>query len=163
LLSLGGGLLVAGGLLLFWVCWKMYRELKSGAHEFDAEADEALSDTDFNADGRVAGRAPQKSLRQAVLQIIIADVSMSLDNVLAVAGAAQHHAEALIFGLALSVVMMGVAASFIAGLLNRFRWIAWVGLVIIFYVALRMVYHGADALMGEALPAIPFIKDAIAH
>jgi len=162
LLSLGGGLLVAGGLLLLWVSWRMYRELRAGAHEADEAAEEALTDTDLNADGTVAARAPRKTLRQAVWQIIIADVSMSLDNVLAVAGAAQHHFTALIFGLGLSVILMGVAASFIAGLLNRYRWIAWIGLVIIFYVAVRMVYHGADALMGDTLPVLPFLKDAVA-
>jgi predicted tellurium resistance membrane protein TerC len=80
---------------------------------------------------------------------------MSLDNVLAVAGAAQHHTEALIFGLGLSVVLMGVAATFIASLLTRHRWIAWVGLVIILYVASKMVYEGADALLGNTLPHIP--------
>ena len=156
LLTLGGGLLIAGALLLLWVCWKMYREL--GSHALEQDAEEALADADLDADGKVSGRAPQKTLRQAVMQIIIADVSMSLDNVLAVAGAAQHHIEALVFGLGLSVVMMGVAASFIAGLLNRFRWIAWVGLAIIFYVSIKMLYEGADQLMGHTLPMIPMIK-----
>ncbi len=158
LLQLGGGLLIAGGLLLLWVCWKMYREL--GSHENEHEAQEALEGSALDADGKVAGRAPRKTLRQAVLQIIIADVSMSLDNVLAVAGAAQHHFEALIFGLGLSVVLMGLAASFIAGLLNRHRWIAWVGLVIILYVAVRMLYEGADQLLDHSLPMIPLIKGA---
>jgi predicted tellurium resistance membrane protein TerC len=86
---------------------------------------------------------------------------MSLDNVLAVAGAAQHHMEALVFGLALSVVLMGVAASYIARLLTRFRWIAWVGLIIILFVAVRMVFHGVDQLVDHQLPAIPFLKDAV--
>jgi len=158
LLQLGGSLLIAGGLLLLWVCWKMYREL--GSHQHEHSAQEALVDGDLDGDGVVAGAAPKKTLRQAVIQIIIADVSMSLDNVLAVAGAAQHHPEALIFGLALSVVLMGVAASFIAGLLNRFRWIAWVGLAIILYVAVRMVYDGVDQLVGHTLPMIPLIKGA---
>ncbi len=157
LLALGGGLLIAGGVLLLYVCWKMYRELGT-SHANENEANEALQDQDLNADGSVAGRMPRKTLRQAVLQIIIADVSMSLDNVLAVAGAAQHHFEALIFGLALSVVMMGVAASFIAGLLTRHRWIAWVGLAIILYVAIKMVYGGADQLMGYTLPPIPLLS-----
>jgi predicted tellurium resistance membrane protein TerC len=85
---------------------------------------------------------------------------MSLDNVLAVAGAAQHHFEALIFGLALSVVLMGVAASFIARLLHRFRWIAWLGLAIILFVAVRMLYEGADQVLGHTLPMIPFLKGA---
>ncbi|MEO5806937.1 TerC family protein [Devosia sp.] len=156
LLQLGGALLIAGAVLLLYVCWKMYREL-STSHDEQSEGAEALSETDLNADGTIAGKAPRKTLRQAVLQIIIADVSMSLDNVLAVAGAAQHHIEALIFGLALSVVMMGVAASFIAGLLTRFRWIAWVGLLIIFYVALKMGYEGADQMLGGTLPHIPFL------
>ncbi len=154
LLSLGGGLLIAGGLLLMWVCWKMYREL-TVSDEQEGEATEALSDADHNADGTVAGKAPRKTLRQAVTQIIIADVSMSLDNVLAVAGAAQHHTEALIFGLALSVVLMGVAATFIARLLHRFRWIAWVGLLIILFVALRMTLEGLGAFV--TIPEIPLL------
>ncbi len=154
LLSLGGGLLIAGGILLLWVCWKMYRELTVTEAE-EEEATEALSNADYNADGSVAGRAPRKTLRQAVVQIIIADVSMSLDNVLAVAGAAQHHFEALVFGLALSVVLMGVAATFIARLLHRFHWIAWIGLLIILFVALRMTVEGLGAFV--AIPEIPFI------
>ncbi len=159
LLSLGGGLLIAGGVLLLYVCWKMYREL-GVPHDAEHDATEALANSDLNADGSVAGRAPRKTLRQAVIQIIIADVSMSLDNVLAVAGAAQDHFEALIFGLALSVVLMGVAATFIARLLTRFRWIAWIGLLIILYVAVRMVYEGVDQVVGHTLPAIPLIKGA---
>lgn len=155
LLSLGGGLLIAGGVLLLYVCWKMYREL-STSHDDEEEAIEG----DLNADGTVAGRS-RKSLRDAVVQIVIADVSMSLDNVLAVAGAAQHHFEALIIGLALSVVLMGVAATFIARLLHRFRWIAWLGLAIILFVAVRMLYEGADQLLGHTLPAIPLLKGAV--
>lgn len=154
LLSLGGGLLIAGGVLLLWVCWKMYRELTVPPEE-EHEATEALADADLNSDGAVAGKAPRKTLRQAVIQIIIADVSMSLDNVLAVAGAAQHHFEALIFGLALSVVLMGVAATFIARLLHRFRWIAWIGLLIILFVAIRMALEGLGAFV--ALPEIPLL------
>lgn len=154
LLSLGGGLLVAGGVLLLWVCWKMYREL-TVPHEEEHEATEALADADLNADGTVAGRAPKKTLRQAVLQIIIADVSMSLDNVLAVAGAAQHHFEALVFGLALSVVLMGIAATFIARLLHKHRWIAWIGLVLILYVATKMLLEGAGSFID--IPAIPLL------
>lgn len=154
LLSLGGGLLIAGGALLLWVCWKMYREL-TVPHEEEHEATEALADADLNKDGAVAGKAPRKTLRQAVIQIIVADVSMSLDNVLAVAGAAQHHFEALIFGLALSVVLMGVAATFIARLLHKHRWIAWIGLVLILFVALRMLLEGVGAFVD--IPAIPFL------
>jgi YjbE family integral membrane protein len=152
------GLLLAGGLLLLWVCWKMYKELRAGHEEDDSEANEALSGSDLNADGTIAKRAPKKTLQQAVINIVIADVSMSLDNVLAVAGAAQHHFEALIFGLGLSVVLMGVAASFIAQLLTKHRWIAWLGLAVILYVAVKMIYEGADQLLGHSLPMIPFMK-----
>ena len=158
LLQLGGSLLIAGGLLLLWVCWKMYREL-SVSHEDEHEATEALADADLNADGTVGGKK-KKTLKQAVWQIVIADVSMSLDNVLAVAGAAQHHEVALIFGLGLSVLLMGVAATLVAGLLHRFRWIAWLGLVIILYVSIKMLYEGADQLLGHTLPMIPLIKGA---
>ncbi len=154
LLSLGGGLLIAGGVLLLWVCWKMYRELTVSQEE-EHEATEALANADLNADGSVASKAPKKTLRQAVIQIIIADVSMSLDNVLAVAGAAQHHFEALVFGLALSVVLMGVAATFIARLLHKFRWIAWIGLIMILIVAIRMGLEGLGAFV--AIPEIPFL------
>ena len=154
LLALGGGLLIAGGLLLLWVCWKMYREL-SVSHEEEHEATEALADADLNADGTIAGKGKKKTLKAAVWQIIIADVSMSLDNVLAVAGAAAHHFEALIIGLALSVVMMGVAATFIAGLLHKHRWIAWVGLVIILFVAIRMALEGLGAFV--TIPEIPLL------
>lgn len=154
LLSLGGGLLIAGGVLLLWVCWKMYREL-TVSYEEEEQATEALADHDLNADGTIAGKAPRKTLRDAVTQIVIADVSMSLDNVLAVAGAAQHHTEALIFGLTLSVVLMGVAATFIARLLHKYRWIAWIGLLIILLVAIRMTLEGVGAFV--ALPEIPFL------
>jgi YjbE family integral membrane protein len=151
------GLLLAGGLLLLWVCWKMWQELNV-QHAEEQAGREALADADLNADGSIATGAPRKTLQQAVIQIVVADISMSLDNVLAVAGAAKDHFEALIFGLALSVVLMGVASSFIAKLLGRFRWIAWVGLLVILYVAIRMVYEGADQVIGHSLPAIPLLK-----
>lgn len=160
LLSLGGGLLIAGGVLLLYVCWKMYRELVV-PHEEEQEATEALADADLNADGQIAGNAKRKTLRQAIIQIIIADVSMSLDNVLAVAGAAQHHFEALVFGLALSVVLMGVAATFIARLLHKHRWIAWIGLIMILYVAIKMVLDGLGAFID--IPAIPLLYTPGAH
>ena len=136
------GLLLAGGLLLLWVCWKMWQELRAGAHEHDIEAVEALSDQDVDKDGAVADDAPKKTFAQAATQIVVADVSMSLDNVLAVAGAAKDHPTVLIIGLALSIAMMGLAASWIASLLNKHRWIAYVGLLIIVYVALKMMWEG---------------------
>jgi YjbE family integral membrane protein len=155
------GLILLGGILLLWVCWKMYRELTTTEHQVH-EAEEALQNTDTNADGAIGSKTGGKTLRQAVTQIIIADVSMSLDNVLAVAGAAKDHFWALVFGLALSVVMMGVASAFIAKLLHRHKWIAWVGFVIILYVAIRMIYEGADQVLGHTLPAIPLLKSGVA-
>jgi YjbE family integral membrane protein len=129
------GLLLVGGILLLWVCWKMWRELRTSQAD-EEEATEALA----NAPG--TGKAPRKTLMQAATQIVIADVSMSLDNVLAVAGAARDHFSVLIVGLILSIALMGLAASFIARLLHRHRWIAYIGLLIILYVALDMIYRG---------------------
>jgi YjbE family integral membrane protein len=136
------GLLLAGGILLLWVCWKMWRELRTGHHE-EGAAEEALADADLNQDGSVAAGPRPKTFAQAAWQIIVADVSMSLDNVLAVAGAAREHPWVLVFGLILSIALMGAAASFIARLLNRHRWIAYVGLAVILYVAVEMIYRGA--------------------
>jgi YjbE family integral membrane protein len=117
------GLTLAGGLLLLWVCWRMYRELRAARRT--------------HGDG-----GARKTLRQAMTQIIAADLSMSLDNVLAVAGAAHGHPWVLVCGLCLSVVLMAAAATAIARLLDRFRWIGWVGLVIVLYVALNMIWDG---------------------
>lgn len=139
------GLLLAGGLLLLWVCWKMWRELRASVEQ-EQEAAEALTGYDINANGTIAAHIPRKTFVQAAGQIIVADVSMSLDNVLAVAGAAREHPVILIFGLALSIGLMGVAASFIARLLQNHRWIAYVGLAVILYVALEMIYRGAHEL-----------------
>lgn len=151
------GLILIGGILLLWVCWKMYRELVTTEKEIH-EAEEALTGEDLNANGIVGAKTGGKTLREAVIQIIIADVSMSLDNVLAVAGAARDHLWALIFGLGLSVVLMGAASAVIAKLLNRFKWIAWVGFLIIVFVAIRMIYEGADEVLGHTLPNIPLLK-----
>jgi YjbE family integral membrane protein len=123
------GLLLAGGVLLLWVCWKMWRELRDSRRATSAEV----------ASG---GTLAPKTLWEAAWQIIVADVSMSLDNVLAVAGAAREHPAALVFGLGLSIVMMGVAATLIARLLERHRWITYIGLAVILYVAGDMIYRG---------------------
>jgi YjbE family integral membrane protein len=131
------GLLFAGGVLLLWVCWKMWRELRSGGH-----ASEELGEDGLPTEAALAAQ-PRKSFAQAAWQIVVADVSMSLDNVLAVAGAAREHPIILIFGLILSIALMGIAATFIARLLNRHRWIAYVGLAIILYVSVEMIYRGA--------------------
>ena len=136
------GLLLAGGLLLLWVCWKLWRELRDGQLAANANASVAVQDG--------ARQAPQKTMRQAVMQIILADISMSLDNVLAVAGVAREHLWVLVFGLALSVAFMGLAAALIARLLNRHHWIAYVGLALILYVALRMVWEGAIEVVAAA-------------
>jgi YjbE family integral membrane protein len=124
------GLLLAGGILLLWVCWKMWRELQEQrAHRIDSSA--------------IVKEAPRKTFAQAAWQIVLADISMSLDNVLAVAGAARDHPAALVFGLVLSIVLMGVAANFVARLLTRHRWIAYIGLAIILYVSGDMIWRGA--------------------
>ncbi len=144
------GLLLVGGVLLLWVCWKMWSELRSGNHD----AAEVLADEDLDKDGGVASGAPRKTFAQAAWQIVIADVSMSLDNVLAVAGAAHEHPTVLVIGLVLSIALMGLAASFIARLLNNHRWIAYVGLAIILYVAGDMIYRGSVEVMPHVMAAL---------
>ena len=116
------GLLLAGGVLLLWVCWKMWRELRTSHHQPKMQSLSAASTIDASL------RSHRKTLGQAIWQITIADVSMSLDNVLAVAGAAREHPTILVFGLALSIALMGFAANFIARLLQKHRWVAYVGL-----------------------------------
>jgi YjbE family integral membrane protein len=139
------GLLLAGGILLLWVCWKMWRELRaSSATPMEAKTAAGAS-AGTNAEGE-----PRKTLLQASWQIIVADVSMSLDNVLAVAGAAREHPVVMIFGLGLSIAMMGVAASFIARLLQNHRWLAYVGLAVILYVAVEMMFRGTLDIMKAA-------------
>lgn len=125
------GLTLAGGLLLLWVCWKLWRELRVQAK------------CKANGEAQNSHLKPAKTVRQAVFQIVLADISMSLDNVLAVAGIALHHTWVLIVGLVLSVTLMGAAAAMIAGVLKRYPWISYVGLAVIFYVAVKMIYHGS--------------------
>jgi YjbE family integral membrane protein len=124
------GLLFAGGLLLLWVCWKMWRELRAQL-----------------AAGHADAMRPAKSFRQAFVQILIADLSMSLDNVLAVAGAAHAHPAVMVFGLLLSIVLMGVAANGLSQALNRYPWIAYIGIAIVLYVALHMMWDGYRSAM----------------
>lgn len=143
------GLTLAGGLLLLWVCWKFWRELM---HQRRARLRAAaMARQELTRDERrelaehpeaLPGASPAKTMRQAVTQIVIADVSMSLDNVLAVAGAASDHRWVLIVGLILSVGLMGAAAAAIANLLKRYHWIAYVGLAIILWVAVDMIWRG---------------------
>ena len=118
------GLLFAGGLLLLWVAWKMWRELHRGGHE------------------EVDANKPAKSFAGAAWAVALADVSMSLDNVLGVAGAAREHPTILVFGLIFSVAVMGLAANLIARIIDRYRWIAYIGLAVIVWVAVRMIHEG---------------------
>jgi YjbE family integral membrane protein len=120
------GLMLAGGILLLWVCWRMWRDLAGDKGHIAPEIETGAS------------------VKRAITQILVADVSMSLDNVLAVAGAARDHLDVLIIGLLMSVALMGAAASYIAKLLERYRWIAYIGLAIVFYVALSMIWHGYE-------------------
>ncbi len=142
------GLLLAGGLLLLWVCWKMWQELRKHAH-LRAVANEALSDKDLGRDGHVGEAAKTRNFRQAVTYILVADVSMSLDNVLAVAGAAREYPLILAFGLVLSVALMGLTASLIARLLAKYHWIAYIGLAVILFVALRMILEGGEEVLEQ--------------
>jgi YjbE family integral membrane protein len=134
------GLLLAGGILLLWVCWKMWRELRAGN---DHDNDHIQTSQDATGDA-----PPRKTLGQAAWQIVVADISMSLDNILAVAGAAMEHPIVLAFGLIFSIALMGAAASFIARILHRYRWIAYLGLAIILYVSLEMIYRGTFEVLG---------------
>jgi len=133
------GLTLAGGILLLWVCWKMFRELRSHGRD-EVAPDEVL-------EGKVGAAVSTTTIGAAVWQIMVADVSMSLDNVLAVAGAAKDHPTVLILGLLLSVILMGAAANLIAHLLHKHRWIGWIGLGIITYVALDMIWRGSQEVI----------------
>jgi YjbE family integral membrane protein len=127
------GLTFAGGLLLLWVSWKMWRELQHSGQSHGSPEVEGDEDS---------GLKPAKSFAAAAWAVAVADVSMSLDNVLAVAGAARDHPGILIIGLLLAVALMGVAANILAKYIERYRWIAWVGLLVIVYVAGKMIYEG---------------------
>lgn len=138
------GLQLFGGVLLAWVCWKMWSELRS--------QDVHMGDDETNDEADLT--KGQKTFFQAATQIVIADVSMSLDNVLAVAGAAQDHLTVLIIGLVVSIALMGLAANYVAKLLHRHRWISYVGLLVIVYVAVNMLYHGVVEVWPYILPYI---------
>ncbi len=137
------GLTVAGGILLLWVCWKMYRQLADASHANASAHADAL---------KTAGTM---TFGQAVMQVILADVTMSLDNVLAVAGAAKGSFAVLAIGLLIAIVLMAVASHYIAGLLVRFPWITWIGLLIIVYVALTMIWDGWHQV-GRVYPKLSF-------
>jgi YjbE family integral membrane protein len=148
------GLLLAGGILLLWVCWKMWRELHEHHETEQAEALIMAGNANLT-DAEKAERDTQpkqvstkktKTLLSATLQILAADISMSLDNVLAVAGAAQHHVEILVFGLLLSIAAMGVAANLIAKVLHKYRWIAFGGVAVVLFVALKMIWEGGHQI-----------------
>ena len=137
------GLMFAGGLLLLWVCWKMWRELRQQAR---AEAAQAQAVLDARPDAEIPMSAP-RSFGAALVQILVADVSMSLDNVLGVAGAARGHFDVLVIGLLLSVALMGAAANVIARILEKVRWISYAGLLIVLYVAAKMIWEGGHQVM----------------
>ena len=143
------GLLLAGGIVLLWVCWKTWRELHTTPQDQQG-GDETLVAYAPGRSGTVAGSFGHKTFGRATLQIVVADVSMSLDNVLALAGAAREHPFVLAFGLLLSIALMGLAANLIARLLQKHRWIAYVGLAIILYVACEMIYRGSLELIGAS-------------
>ena len=128
------GLVLAGGLLLLWVAWRMYRELR--------QSNENPGSAEVIGDEHSGMRMP-KSFAQAAWGVVVADISMSLDNVLAVAGAAREHPYILVFGLILSVLLMGIAANVIARYIDRYRWIGWGGLLVILWVACKMIFDGA--------------------
>ena len=132
------GLTLTGGLLLLWVAWKLYKQLRA-AHVSPPSASAEKPGSDVAHDGSTHS----KKLKQAVIQIVAADVSMSLDNVLGVAGAARQHPWILVTGLILSVVLMGAAATAVVKLLHRFRWIGYAGLLVVIYVALRLIWDGS--------------------
>ena len=137
------GLVLAGGILLLWVAWRMYREIRHKGES--AGSDEIAGDEH-------SGVKPAKTFASAAWGVALADVSMSLDNVLAVAGAAREHPYVLVFGLVLSVILMGAAANVIARYIDRYRWIAWVGLVVILWVACKMIYEGAGHVAPHIAP-----------
>jgi YjbE family integral membrane protein len=137
------GLPVAGGLLLLWVCWKMWRDLRAHGRQDTAEGEAVLEAAAGDPDAPpVRAAAKPKTLAQALVQILVTDLVMSLDNVLAVAGAARGHLMVLALGLMLSITLTAVAASWIARLLHRFRWIGYLGLAIVLYVSLHMIWDG---------------------
>jgi YjbE family integral membrane protein len=137
------GLVLAGGILLLWVAWKMYREIR---HRDESTGSDQVSGDDH------FGLKPAKTFASAAWGVALADISMSLDNVLAVAGAARDHPYVLVFGLVLSVLLMGVAANLIARYIDRYRWIAWGGLLVILWVALKMIYEGAAHVAPAVAP-----------
>ncbi|UTP41287.1 TerC family protein [Phenylobacterium sp. LH3H17] len=143
------GLLLAGGLLLLWVCWKMWRELREQAEPEEAAAEAAMDDDPTTEPSSAVASKQPKTFKAAFTQILIADLSMSLDNVLAVAGAAREHPAILVFGLLLSIALMGVAATYIARLLHRYRWIGYIGLAIVLYVALHMMWQGHQDIVSD--------------
>jgi len=137
------GLVLAGGILLLWVAWRMFRELQ---HKNESKGSDEVAGDEHS------GVKPAKTFASAAWGVALADVSMSLDNVLAVAGAAREHPWVLVFGLILSVLLMGAAANIIAKYIDRYRWIAWGGLVVILWVAVKMIYEGAQHVAPVIAP-----------
>ncbi len=143
------GILLVGGLMLFWVAWRMWNDI-----QHHASMGEGLEQADEATKADAKPKAPP-TFWGALLTIVVADVSMSLDNVLAVAGVARHTPEIMAFGLVLSVVLMGVAAGLISTVINKFRWIAILGVVVIVFAGARMVWEDGHRLAPQAIPAMP--------
>lgn len=143
------GLMFAGGILLLWVSWRFYRDLVESKEETAGAEAMAAAEAENGANG-IPAIDDGMSTRRAIAQIVVADLSMSLDNVLAVAGAAMDHVWVLAIGLVLSIALMGIAASLIARLLQRHPWISYAGLIIVLYVALRMIWFGGWEIMYVA-------------
>jgi len=137
------GLVLAGGILLLWVAWRMYREIR---HNGESAGSEEVAGDEHS------GMKSARTFASAAWGVALADVSMSLDNVLAVAGAARDHPYVLVFGLILSVILMGAAANIIARYIDRYRWIAWVGLAVILWVAVKMIFDGARHVAPHIAP-----------
>ncbi|MET0183759.1 MAG: YjbE family putative metal transport protein [Caulobacterales bacterium] len=145
------GILLAGGLLLFWVAWRMWQDLQAHRTPSPFETPEEAAHVAEEA----AHVAPKASFGRALLTIVVADVSMSLDNVLAVAGVSRHEPMIMAFGLILAVALMGVAATVIARIIEKHRWIAYVGIAIILFAALRMVWEDSHFFFPSIIPALP--------
>jgi YjbE family integral membrane protein len=152
------GLTLLGGLLLIWISWRLYRDIREG-HEPEEVAHAVDVATGHDGATLPAAAAGGMPMRQAITQVAIADMSMSLDNVLAVAGAAREHPGIMVLGLILSIAFMGVLANIIARLLEKYQWLGYVGLALIAYVALEMTYHGSV----EVLAALGYIEPAVEH
>ncbi|MDE2182388.1 MAG: YjbE family putative metal transport protein [Alphaproteobacteria bacterium] len=141
-------LVIAGGILLLWVCSRLWRDVQQASRDHKAQAPGCAAKTAAKQAYRCAGQSHPQAIRRAILNIALADISMSLDNVLAVAGAAMRHWGVLVIGLTLSIALMGLAASLVARVLHKYPWISYAGIFIVLFVALRMIWDGVIRMQG---------------